>query len=315
MLKPVLVFFAGIGLLITLCMAAAGGLLSSLTGHGTTQPSRTAMADIPAENYALYTAAAATCPGLDWTVLAAIGKVETDHGRSPLPGVSSGTNHAGAKGPMQFLQPTFDAVVAEHPPPPGGADPPSPYNLHDAIYAAAAYLCDSGARNRRDLTDAIYAYNHADWYVADVLTQAAQYESPTTVGGDNRTSPAALKAIAYAEGQLGLPYLWGGDGPATGESGFDCSGLTRAAYAAAGIAIPRVAQDQYDAGPHIPDDELRPGDLVFYGTPDSIHHVGLYIGGGQMVHAPRTGELIHIAPYRYAGDDYAGATRPSVSQL
>lgn len=313
MLKSVLAFFASIALLITLGMAAAGGMLSSLTGYGTAQPSRTAMEDIPPENYALYTQAAATCPGLDWTILAAIGKVESDHARSTLPGVHSGANYAGAKGPMQFLQPTFDAVVAEHPPPPGGANPPSPYNLHDAVYAAAAYLCDSGARQGRDLTSAIYAYNHADWYVSDVLTQAAQYQSPTTVGGDNHASPAALEAIAYAEGQLGLPYLWGGDGPAAGEDGFDCSGLTRAAYAAAGIPIPRVAQDQFNAGPHIPEDELQPGDLVFYGTPDNIHHVGIYIGGGQMIHAPQTGELIQIAPYRFSGDDYAGATRPSAS--
>ncbi|WP_059007844.1 C40 family peptidase [Streptomyces specialis] len=181
------------------------------------------------------------------------------------------------------------------------------------VYTAAAYLCDSGARNGQDLNAAIFAYNHADWYVADVLAQAAQYESPTTLGGENDATPAALQAINYAEGQLGLPYLWGGDGPAAGEEGFDCSGLTRAAYEAAGIPIPRVAQDQYNAGPHVPEDQLQPGDLVFYGTPDNIHHVGLYIGGGQMIHAPRTGELIQIAPYRYAGDDFAGATRPSAS--
>ncbi|WP_049579975.1 NlpC/P60 family protein [Streptomyces sp. SBT349] len=311
MLKSVLAFFVGIMLLITLGMAAAGGMFTTLTGQGTS-PSRTAMEDIPADHYALYTAAAQTCPGLDWTILAAIGKQESDHGRSTLPGVTSGANHAGAKGPMQFLQPTFDATVAEHPPPPGGAQRPSPYNLHDAVYAAAAYLCDSGARDGHDLKGAIFAYNHADWYVADILAQAQQYQSPTSIGSDTDASPAALAAINYATGQLGLPYLWGGDGPAQGEDGFDCSGLTRAAYQAAGIPIPRVAQDQYNAGPRIPDGQpLQPGDLVFYGTPDNIHHVGLYIGGDQMIHAPRTGELIQLAPHRYAGDDYAGATRPA----
>ncbi|MDT0307224.1 C40 family peptidase [Streptomyces sp. DSM 44917] len=313
MLKTAAAFLAGLLLLVALGAAGSAGMLSTLTGQGTATPSRTAMEDIPPENYALYTAAAQTCPGLDWTVLAAIGKIETDHGRSTLPGVASGTNYAGAMGPMQFLQSTFDAVVAEHPPPPGGATPPSPYNLHDATYAAAAYLCDSGARNGQDLNAAIFTYNHAHWYVADVLAQATQYQSPTTLGGENDAAPAALQAINYAEGQLGLPYLWGGDGPAAGEDGFDCSGLTRAAYEAAGIPIPRVAQDQYNAGPHVPEDQLQPGDLVFYGTPDNIHHVGLYIGGGQMIHAPRTGELIQLAPYRYAGDDFAGATRPSAS--
>jgi cell wall-associated NlpC family hydrolase len=313
MLKSTLAFLTSLLVLVTLAVAAASGMLTSLTGHDGARPSRTAMEDIPVENYTLYTQAAATCPGLDWTILAAIGKIESDHGRSTLPGVDNGANYAGAKGPMQFLQPTFDAVIAQTPPPRGGANPPSPYNLHDAVYAAAAYLCDSGARKGRDVTSAIYTYNHANWYVADILTQAAQYQSPTTVGGTNQAAPAALQALNYAEGQLGLPYLWGGDGPAAGEDGFDCSGLTRAAYQAAGIPIPRVAQDQYNAGPHITENRLQPGDLVFYGTPANIHHVGLYIGGGHMIHAPRTGELIQISPYRYPGDDYAGAVRPAAS--
>ncbi|MDT0318545.1 C40 family peptidase [Streptomyces millisiae] len=314
MFKITTAVLGGLLLIIALGTAGASGMLSTLAGQGTSPPSRTAMEDIPAENFTLYTAAAQTCPGLDWSVLAAIGKIETNHGRSTLPGVSSGENFAGARGPMQFLQLTFDSVVAEHPPPPGGAHPPSPYNLHDAVYAAAAYLCDSGARDGRDLNAAIFAYNRADWYVADVLAQAAQYQSPATIGGDTDAAPAALTAINYAEGQLGLPYLWGGDGPAENEDGFDCSGLTRAAYAAAGIQIPRVAQDQYDAGPRVPAGQpLEPGDLVFYGTPDRIHHVGIYIGAEQMIHAPRTGELIQIAPYRYTGDDYVGATRPAFS--
>ncbi|WP_258563075.1 C40 family peptidase [Streptomyces phytophilus] len=108
-----------------------------------------------------------------------------------------------------------------------------------------------------------------------------------------------------------MPYLWGGDGPAAGEDGFDCSGLTRAVCQAAGITISRVAHDQFNAGPRIPTDELKPGDLVFYGTPTNIHHVGIYVGQGQMINAPRPGSLIEIAPCRYSGDDYAGATRPS----
>jgi cell wall-associated NlpC family hydrolase len=216
---------------------------------------------------------------------------------------------------MQFMPATWDSVIAEHPPPPGGAKPPSPYNAHDATYAAAAYLCDSGARGGQNLTDAIFTYNRADWYVSKVLTQAQQYHSPQgTLGTDTAATPAALKAINYAEGQLGLPYLWGGDGPAAGEDGFDCSGLTRAAYAAAGITLPRTAHEQYLAGPHVPEGQpLRPGDLVFYGTPDNIHHVGLYVGGGQMINAPRPGESIEFSPYRYEGDGYAGATRPGSS--
>src|SRR5690606_17149596 len=96
-------------------------------GTGST-PSTEARHDIPAQMLVLYQAAASNCPVLHWSVLAAIGKIETDHGRSPLPGVSSGENSSGAGGPMQFLAPTFDSVVARHRLPAGGATPPSRYN-------------------------------------------------------------------------------------------------------------------------------------------------------------------------------------------
>ncbi|MFJ4790041.1 NlpC/P60 family protein [Streptomyces sp. NPDC088794] len=299
-------------LLFVLAAAGAGGMLSAF-GSSSTQPSSAAITDIPGDYLGLYMNAAATCPGLEWSVLAAIGKVESDHGRSPLPGVRNGTNDAGARGPMQFLLSTFRSVVAKHPPPEGGANPPSPYDPHDAVYAAAAYLCDAGARDGKDLPGAIKAYNHADWYVADVLAQAQTYESSEGFGANTAPSSAAREAINYAEGQLGLPYEWGGNGPGTGDTGFDCSGLTKAAYAAAGISLPRTAQEQFDAGPQVPSGQLlRAGDLVFYGRPNGgIHHVGLYVGDGQMIDAPRPGKPIRIEPYRYRGDDYAGATRPA----
>lgn len=84
-------------LLIPLLIAAGvSGAISAVFGSGSSQPSATALADIPADYLALYREAACVCPGLDWTILAAIGKIESDHGRSPLPGVSSGENYAGA---------------------------------------------------------------------------------------------------------------------------------------------------------------------------------------------------------------------------
>ena len=126
-------------------------------------------------------------------------------------------------------------------------------------------------------------------------------------------NPTAMAAITYACQQRGLPYVWGGDGPAAGHTGFDCSGLTTAAYAAAGITLPRTAHTQYHTGPHVsPALALLPGDLVFYGTTTHIHHVGLYIGTGHMIHAPTFGQPIQISPHRWPTDDYLGATRPNI---
>jgi cell wall-associated NlpC family hydrolase len=308
-----------------LVIAGVMGVASSM--YGASSPSPAAVADIPAEYLALYQQAAATCPGLDWSVLAAVGKIETDHGRSPLPGVGSGENQAGAAGPMQFLAATFDAVTARHPLPPGGSHPPSRYDPHDAIFAAAHYLCDNGADTRggsAGVRAALYAYNHSEHYVQDVLDTASGYRrdavpDPAAAGagcGDGHpiraTNTATLAAINYACGQRGLPYLWGGDGPDHGEAGFDCSGLTTAAYAAAGITLPRTARTQYLAGPHVPEGlPLLPGDLVFYGTAAMIHHVGLYLRDGQMINAPSYGRPVQVGPYRWTGDDYAGATRPT----
>jgi len=121
---------------------------------------------------------------------------------------------------------------------------------------------------------------------------------------------AAAQAIAFAHAQIGQPYLWGGDGPEAGEAGFDCSGLTTAAYAAAGVDLPRTAHTQYHATTRVTEADLRHGDLVFYGNPNTkIHHVGLYIGNGQMIDAPTYGKPVGIRPIRRRGDDFAGGGR------
>ena len=106
-------------------------------------------------------------------MLAAIGTIESDNGQSTLPGVHSGANFAGAEGPMQFLPATFAAYAL--PVPPGGASPPSPYDPADAVYAAARDLCANGAHGAANIPAAIFAYNHADWYVREVLALAARY--------------------------------------------------------------------------------------------------------------------------------------------
>lgn len=143
-------------------------------------PSATAQSDIPVHDLVLYQQAAATCPGEDWTVLAAIGKIETNHGRSNLPGVHSGHNSAGAEGEMQFLPTTF--AQYSQPVPPGGANPPSPYDTEDAIFAAARLLCANGAGNPQTVARAVFAYNHDDSYVRNVLGQAQAYRAPVPLG-------------------------------------------------------------------------------------------------------------------------------------
>jgi cell wall-associated NlpC family hydrolase len=122
-----------------------------------------------------------------------------------------------------------------------------------------------------------------------------------------QAGPVARAAVRWALAQLGDPYLWG----ATGPDRFDCSGLTSSAYRAAGVGIPRVSRAQWGAGPHVAVANLLPGDLVFYADnpadPSTIHHVGMYIGNGLMVHAPHTGDVVRVASIWREG--YAGATR------
>jgi peptidoglycan DL-endopeptidase CwlO len=145
---------------------------------------------------------------------------------------------------------------------------------------------------------------------ADYL--AAAMRSGTAPARDGRASAAAHKAVAVALAQLGSPYVWGAEGPAT----FDCSGLTSFAYAAAGIAIPRVSRAQFAAYAGLrPIDPLHlvAGDLVFFadnpGNPGAIHHVGMYIGRGLMVEAPHTGAVVRTSSIWRPG--YAGAVRPA----
>jgi cell wall-associated NlpC family hydrolase len=120
-------------------------------------------------------------------------------------------------------------------------------------------------------------------------------------------SPLAREAVRFALTQLGKPYVWGAEGPDT----YDCSGLVQAAYASAGIALPRTARPQYLSTTPVPVEAMIPGDLLFFGPDaanwDSIHHVGIYLGDGRMVHAPTTGDVVRVAPVWWA--EFFGATR------
>lgn len=119
-------------------------------------------------------------------------------------------------------------------------------------------------------------------------------------------SSAAGKAVAFAYAQLGCPYVWGAAGPCS--SGYDCSGLAMAAWAYAGVSIPRDTYEQWAALPHIPLSDLEPGDLIYF---NGESHVGIYVGGGDIIDAPEPGENVEKVPLAgwYAQSE-DGAVRP-----
>lgn len=116
-------------------------------------------------------------------------------------------------------------------------------------------------------------------------------------------SSGAAGAIAAAKSRLGTPYRYGGSTPA----GFDCSGLMMWSWAQVGVSLPRTSGAQRAATQRISFDQLQPGDLVFTGNP--VSHVGMYIGGGQMIHSPHTGDVVRIAPVRAGGSTSYGRIR------
>ncbi|PXY21375.1 hydrolase Nlp/P60 [Prauserella muralis] len=263
---------------------------------------------------------------LSWVTLAGIGRIASDHGRAGgritaagVPARPIGTielrdfageviSLPGAAGPMQLSPALWRRWAASAS---GGA--PNVQDLDDAALAAGRALCADG----RDLADGddwlagVSAVHDAPLFLHRVLATANVYG---TVGMSG-TAPnrAALTAVTFAIEKIGLPYVWGGNGTEQGDAGFDCSGLTTAAYARAGITLLRTAHWQYNSVPLLQGDEQpRLGDLIFYGDPATkIHHVGIYIGNQQMIDAPTFGQAVQVHNYRTPGDDYAGAGRPA----
>jgi cell wall-associated NlpC family hydrolase len=279
-----------------------------------------AAAEIPADLLGVYRGAATLCGGLDWSVLAAVGWVESRHasgradpatgevtppivgpaldgsaGRARIPDPASSDGWAHAEGPMQFLSSTWDAWALLAPGRPDGATP-SPDNAWDAIYTAANYLC-AGRDRIDDVRAELRRYNPSDAYVDAVLAKAAAYASPTAdIPSGSAASASGDAVVAVAMRVLGTPYVWGGNTPA---DGFDCSGLVQWAYAQTGVALPRTTGEQLHVGVAVTDGQLRPGDLVFSrgGIPThDFGHVAIYAGGGNVIVAPHTGDVVALRP-------------------
>jgi peptidoglycan DL-endopeptidase CwlO len=331
--------------------AGSGGLGSAQQASSALQPEASSQAknSIPANYLSLYQKIGQQY-GVPWVILAGIGTAESDNGQSNALGVHSGSNFAGAAGPMQIgiggasgnewggapVHPASEVVngVATDA---NGDGTASVYDPADAIAGAAKYLLQAGVQT--NVPAAIFSYNHSQSYVQQVQTTAASYASGgfsvtaaascvagttascvqvagTVIGGSAAMPNQAVStAIAYAEQQISKPYLWGGTGP----DAFDCSGLVMMAYQAVGVTMPRTSQEQWAWGPQIQPGHEEPGDLVFFagsdGTTAAPGHVGLVIGGRKMIEAYATGYPIRIASYGTAssppGDQHpVGFTRP-----
>ena len=315
---------------------SAGSGASCDTTTSTQQPgvSTAAANSIPA-SYLKWFQKAGLQYNVSWTVLAGIAKVESNDGRTTLPGVSSGSNSFGAAGPMQIgidgaagnqwgggpvhpASEVVDGVATDE----DGNGTASVYDPADAIAGAAKYLVAHGVQ--QNVTAAVFAYNHADWYVEEVLSWASAYASggftvdqssgggTTAVAAANSSSKCieqgelasfvapnvvVSQAVSYAEAQLGKPYLFGGTGPAA----FDCSGLVMMAYRAAGVTIPRTSQQQWVSLRHVTAGKAIPGDLVFFagsdGTPKAPGHVGLVITKNLMIEAYAVGTPVRVSSF------------------
>lgn len=160
---------------------------------------------------------------------------------------------------------------------------------------ARAQLDGLGAADRRAVSHALAQGVSGDGFGSAVAAEApplAQLITAMTTAGiaQGYADARAQKAIAAAYSELGKPYVWG----ATGPGGFDCSGLMQHAWSEAGVSLPRTSQEQADAGPDVPLSAIQPGDLVIYFAGRT--HVGMYVGDGLVIHAPRPGARVQFAP-------------------
>ncbi|WP_406702893.1 bifunctional lytic transglycosylase/C40 family peptidase [Streptomyces albidoflavus] len=302
-----------VALLFVGTLAAAGSLAGGAAGGAVAL----AKGSVPAQYQALVQKWGNLCPAINPALLAA--QLYQESGFDP-----KAQSPAAAQGIAQFIPGTWATHGID-----GNKDGVRDvWDPQDAIPSAAYYDCEL-AKYVKDAPgdpthNMLAAYNAGPYavikyggvppysetqnYVKTITDLSKSFARPVT-----RVEPSqqAAQAIQYAQQKLGTPYLWGGTGTAEQGGRFDCSGLTQAAYRTAGIELPRVANDQYNAGPHPSRDELLPGDLVFFSddlaNSRAIRHVGIYVGGGYMIDAPRPGAVVRFS--KMDTPDYFGATR------
>ncbi|WP_331725216.1 bifunctional lytic transglycosylase/C40 family peptidase (plasmid) [Streptomyces globisporus] len=310
--------------------AVVVGALAQAGGDNSPIGTAALSATVPAEYRGLVEEAGNSCPELSPNLLAAL--LQQESGFNP-----KAQSPAGAQGIAQFIPSTW----VDHGVDGNGDGKEDVWDPEDAIPASGEYLCtladevaDVPGDKRSNMLAAYNAggpavkkyggvppYKETQNYVQTISTAADK-----TPGGKTTTTNQAVTVINAAEEKIGKPYSWGG-GNANGESsgvccspsgktgvgivGFDCSGLTLYAYAKAGITLPRTAAQQYAAAEPVKPGQMRPGDLVFYGnTAASIHHVGIYVGNGYIINAPRPGAKVRYDPMDMMSDLY-GVARPT----
>ncbi|MDH6112208.1 cell wall-associated NlpC family hydrolase [Kitasatospora sp. MAP12-15] len=305
------VAFALVGLIGVGTYAASGAVQSGGTGVAL------APGTVPAAYQGLIQQWGTLCPQISPPMLAA--QLYQESGFDP-----SARSPVGALGIAQFMPATWATYGVDG----NGDGKKDIWDPADAIPSAATYDC-ALARDTAGVpgdpqanllaaynagpyavisAQGVPAYQETQGYVRSITSLTQSFAAPVSAVA---VSAQASGAIYFAQTKLGTPYLWGGEGLASQGGQFDCSGLTQAAYASVGITLPRVANDQWYAGQHPSRDQLRPGDLVFFATnlndPRTIHHVGIYVGGGYMINAPHTGAVIRYD--KIDQPDYIGATR------
>ncbi|MDQ1702031.1 MAG: peptidoglycan DL-endopeptidase CwlO [Frankiaceae bacterium] len=189
---------------------------------------------------------------------------------------------------------------------PGPLGDPAPPTLAEATAVTRA----AAARASRDLARQKLAAVRAAAQTRAVAAQKAALAAKKAALAAKKRKAAALAArtpgeiaVSWARQMLGRPYVWG----ATGPNSFDCSGLTRYVWSHAGVWLSHYSGAQFGEGRRVERASLRPGDLVFFGG--DLHHVGIYIGNGQMINAPHSGTVVRVDSIDRS--DYAGAVRPA----